>query len=313
MKSLTKASLNEALCYFIPEVTKSKGQGMYPGRRLYQLVIGIQKHLNVCKVHWKLIDDIEFDDMRIVLDNVMKERASLQIGTIRKQADVITYKQEAKMWNEEILGEDSPDTLCNTVLYLLGVNLALRAGDEHYCLRRDVPGQDSQLSFRRNLKGVRCLVYEEDTVTKCNDGGLNQMRKQCKIVWVHPSENITKCPVRLSDNYIGLCPRYYKKANFYLQSLQKPNPCVWYAEQVVGINTIKKTVRNMLGEANVNLYFMNHSLRLFQAGIDRKLAKEVTGHSSDVVDLYQITSDTQRETISKVMREKPIENVDENC
>ena len=39
----------------------------------------------------------------------------------------------------------------------------------------------------------------------------------------------------------------------------------------------------------------------------------MTGHSSDVVDLYQITSDTQRETIIKVMREKPIENVDENC
>ena len=117
VKSLTKASLNEALCYFIPEVTKSKGQGMYPGRTLYQLVIGIKKHLNVCKVHWKLIDDIEFDDIRIVLDNVMKERASLQIGTIRKQADVITYKQEEKMWNEGILGEDSPDTLRNCTLF----------------------------------------------------------------------------------------------------------------------------------------------------------------------------------------------------
>ena len=220
VKSLTKASLNEVVCYFIPEVTKSNGQGMYPGRTLYQLVIGIQKHLNFCKVHWKLIDDIEFDDMRIVLDNIMKERASLQIGTIRKQADVITYEQKEKMWNEGILGEDFPDTLHNTVLYLLGVNLALRAGDEHYCLRRDVPGQDSQLSFRRNSKGVHCLVYEEDTVTKCNDGGLKQMRKQHKIVWVHPSENITKCPVRLVDKYIGLCPRYYKKANFYLQSLQ---------------------------------------------------------------------------------------------
>ena len=89
---------------------------MYLGRTLYQLAIGIQKHLHVGKVHWKLIDDIEFEDMRIVLDNIMKERASLQIGTIRKQADVITSEQEEKMWNEE----DTPDIL-RSALHSLSV------------------------------------------------------------------------------------------------------------------------------------------------------------------------------------------------
>ena len=151
-------------------------------------------------------------------------------------------------------------------------------------------------------------MYREDTSTKTNDGGLKQMRKQHKVVWVHPNtENVSHCLVHLVDKYISLCPAYFKKPNFYLQSLQKTNPAQWYGEQAVGINSLKKVVKNLLGKANIDGYFTNHSLRctgstrLFQAGIDRKIVKEVTGHVSDAIDEYQITSDSQKETVSKVI------------
>ena len=54
-------------------------------------------------------------------------------------------------------------------------------------------------------------------------------------------------------------------------------------------------------------FFTNHSLRctggtcLFQAGVGCKLVKEATGHRSDVIDTYQITSDEQREVMSKIL------------
>ena len=57
--------------------------------------------------------------------------------------------------------------------------------------------------------------------------------------------------------------------------------------------------------------FTNHSLRrsgatrLFQANVDRKLVKEATGHSSDAVDAYQVTSDQQRQRLSKVIAGVP--------
>ena len=60
---------------------------------------------------------------------------------------MITYETEEILWQCGILGEHTPDILRDTVLYLLGVNLALCAGDEHYNLCRDVPELDSQLSF----------------------------------------------------------------------------------------------------------------------------------------------------------------------
>ena len=171
-----------------------------------------------------------------------------------------------------------------------------------------MPDKPSQLSFERGSNGIHCLVYHEDTSTKTNDGGLKQMPKERKIVWIYPNtENLDRCPVRIVDKYISLCPAYYKKANFYLQSLQNINPAQWYGEQVVGIDSLKKVVKNLLGRANMGGYFTNHSLRctggtrLFQAGVERKIVKEITGHVSDAVDAYQITSEMQRKQASNVL------------
>ena len=172
LADLDEASLCESLCHFIPEVSKSKGEELYPVKTLYQLIVTIQKHLNVNKIAWKLIDGAAFENVKIMLDNVMKEHTELNVGPVKKQAELITYAQENLLWKEGHLGEQNPDQLRETVLYLLGVNLALRAGDEHYLLRREIPGKASQLSFEHNTDGVRCLVYREDTCTKTNDGGI---------------------------------------------------------------------------------------------------------------------------------------------
>ena len=133
------------------------------------------------------------------------------------------------------------------------------------------------------------------------------MKKQRKIVWVYPSDNVNRCPVRLTDKYMGLCPPYYKKANVYLQGLVRTNPAVWYGEQVVEINSIRKVVRNLLCSADIDGYFTNHSLRrsgctrLFQAGVERKIVKEISGHRSDAIDQYENTSEMQKQKVSNVI------------
>ena len=139
------------------------------------------------------------------------------------------------------------------------------------------------------------------------------MRRDRKTVWVYPNDqNPARCTVRLVDKYVGLCPGdYYEKSNFYLQLRQKPNPAVWYARQVMGENAIGKVISKLMSDAGYEGFFSGHSLRrtggsrLFQAGVQRKLVKECTGHSSDTVDAYQITSDNQRATISTILQNKP--------
>ena len=136
-------------------------------------------------------------------------------------------------------------------------------------------------------------------------------------VWIYPRNNINRCPVRLTQKYLSLCPNYKRKSNFYLQSLQKPTPIQWYGEQVVGQNTLSKVIKKLMEEAGIEGFYTNHSarytggMRLFRAGVQRKLVKETTGHRSDVVDKYQITSDAQREQMSEIMCNDVENNVKE--
>ena len=66
-------------------------------------------------------------------------------------------------------------------------------------------------------------------------------------------------------------------------------------------------MKDVLRNAKLDGFFTNHSLhrtgtsQLFQAGIDKKLVKDYSGHRSDAPDQYQIISEQQKETISKVL------------
>ena len=160
---------------------------------------------------------------------------------------IITFEHENQLWEQGILGEDTPDKLRHTVLFLLSINIYMRAIEDHYNLRRDMPTEKSQLTFMSNIKGVKCLVYQENRISKTHDGGLKDMHHNRKMVWVYPNvTNPQRCPVRLVSKYLSLCPEYQMKPNFYLQLLQKPTPSQWYGEQVVGQNTISQVVKNLI-------------------------------------------------------------------
>ena len=64
------------------------------------------------------------------------------------------------------------------MLFLIGINVGLKAGNEHYNLRHDSEGLPSKLSFKMNDEGVHFLVYTEDCTTKTNNGGLNSIKKE---------------------------------------------------------------------------------------------------------------------------------------
>ena len=104
-------------------------------------------------------------------------------------------------------------------------------------------------------------MYGEDTITKTHDGGIKDMKRDRKIVWVYPSENSDRCPVRILEKYMSLCPPYHAKKNFYLKSLTKPKPTQWYGNQVVGQNSIAGVVKVLMEEAGIEGFFTNHSLR----------------------------------------------------
>ena len=307
LDTLNPQNLEYLLCRFICEVKKSKNEGDYPGKTLYQIVCALQNYLKKKELNWKLVHGDSFQEFQRVLDSVMQERAALAIGTVPKQVQVISLNIENKLWEDGILGEETPDKLRNTVLYLVGVNCALRAGNEHYALRRLGGCTTSQFSFLPNEMGLKCLVYTEDSVTKTNKGGLKDMQKTRKVVWVKPNSDWRRCSVRIIEKYISLLPKEGMKPNFYLQSSRRPRPFCWYTMMPVGINTLRKVVGTILKDAGLGGFFTNHSLyrtcatRLFQSGADTKLVKEIKGHISDAVHKYQCTSNNQKMKVSEII------------
>ena len=304
---LMKENLEYSLVRFICEVKKSKQKGDYPGRTLYELAMSLQLYLKKKGFSWKLVHGNEFQNFQHVLDKVMQERANLALGYVHKRAQVISLEVENELWERQVLGEDTPDKLRSTVLFLIGINCALRAGNEHYVLRRPGGCTGSQFSFEMNSQGQRCLVYHEDSVTKTNRGGIRDLKKERKIVWVKPSSNLLRCPVPLIEKHMKLLPQTGCKLNLYLQTLRRTKPNCWYSTVPVGINSIRKVVASLLKDAGLDGYLTNHSLRctcatrLFQAGESTKLVKEVTGHVLDAVEKYQETSEEQRMRVSNII------------
>ena len=109
---LTKENLQFVLSRFIFKVLKSHEEGDYLGKTLYKIVCAIQNYLRKHDIDWKLVHGTEF-----------------------------------VLWEHNILGEENPEKLRNTVLYFLSVNCALRAGDEHYRLRCPGGCTPSQISI----------------------------------------------------------------------------------------------------------------------------------------------------------------------
>ena len=188
--------------------------------------------------------------------NRVQERAASAIGTVKRRVEVISMEFENKLWDDGILGEENPEKLRSTVLFLLGINCALRAGDEHYVLRRPGGCIPSQFSFEENSLGIRCLVYREDNITKTNRGGLHDMKKERKIVWIKPSKNVKRCPVHIVEKYFKLLPKSGSKPNLYLHALKRTKPNVWYRETPLGINKIRSVVKDThCGELLLQGYF----------------------------------------------------------
>ena len=119
LQEMTKDELNFAISRFIQEIHKKDGSE-YPGKTLRDLVLSIQMYLETQDMKFKLLDDPDFNQVRNTLDNVMKEKASRGVGTRTKQAQEITEDEEDSLWRCSALGDDDPETLSNTMVYMIG-------------------------------------------------------------------------------------------------------------------------------------------------------------------------------------------------
>lgn len=139
----------------------------------------IQDHMRQMGRFVSFFDDETFHGFKKVLDSKTKELSGRGLGIDEKRAEVISEEQEEYMWKHNILGTDTstPQKLLDTLLFLLGLNFALRAGQEHRNLR---VGKYSQISVMKERNGLKYLEYKED-VSKTNRGGLQHRNVKPKV------------------------------------------------------------------------------------------------------------------------------------
>ena len=86
-ETITEENLVFALYRFIREIKKLNGE-QFPGKTLYEIIMCVQFHLESIGFMWKLISQEPFVDLKFTLDNVMKERASQNVGgNVKKSRD----------------------------------------------------------------------------------------------------------------------------------------------------------------------------------------------------------------------------------
>jgi len=194
--------------------------------------------------------------------------------------------------------------LVDTLVYLNGLNFALRSGEEHRRLRHN----PSQLSVVDKEGTVLCIQYHED-ISKTNQGGLKSQKVIPKHVIHHANtENPSRCLVRLFLKYTELCPHDRPDSALYLTPAKNPTEHCWYSKVPIGHNKLAETIPRLMKKAGIPGYFTNHSLRatsttrMYDAQLDEASIMQRTGHRSvNGVRAYKRHTEKLEELTSAVL------------
>ena len=307
VQSIDENSLLFAMPRFITEVRKLDGSE-FPSKTLYDIVICVQFYLETLGFTFKLLNEDVFSKIRFTLDNVMKKRVADGIDSAVRQVQVLSFSDTDILWSQGLLGVHSPETLLNTVVVLLGLSCALRAGEEHRALRS--PPFNSQFQFLYDESDQLYFKYKEDIGLKTNKGGIKQRKFEAKEVSVYQTSDEGHCPVRIINYYLGKLPEKRTCKAFYLQPRKKYTPTSWYLNRPVGINTLRNVVKDLCDKAGIPGYFTNHSLRassctrMYGNNVEEQVIQEISGHRILAVRSYKRTGEHQKRNASRCIFEK---------
>ncbi len=282
----------------------------YPSETLYALIMNLQGHLHSMGKKVKFLEEKKFQGVWNTLDNQMKSLSKKGVVQPKNQVQVIILDKENKLWDLGLLGDDTPKKLVNTLIYLLGIHLALRGGDEHKSLK---VGYYSQIKVKYDEDQQSKYLEYRPTSRKNNQGGLKDLCWQDKIVTAYENkQNPQHCVVHIFEKYMGRQPFDLPccSLDLYLHPLTKiprsPN-AKWYSCQPMGIHAIQSILSALCEKAGIKGKHTNYALkatcatRMYSKGFDKQLVCEQLGNSSEAVCAYKRTNSEQKMQISEAL------------
>ena len=228
--------------YVVQETKKENGLP-YPASTLRSLLAALQRTIQVNKIPFNIFDkaDMHFLDLHNTLDTLRKDG----IGAEVKHAGVISLEHEVLMWQNGVLGVQSPDSLLRAAFYMVGL---------HFCLGTP------------RLKAVSVYSYSLGWLLQFNilengsknyQGRFSETGQANKIgrAYAQPDSG-ERCPVRILDLYLSKLPP--GSTAFYMQPLQKltTDPSLaWYKNMAVGVNPLKNMMTNVSQLAGLDVKY----------------------------------------------------------
>ena len=177
----------------------------------------------------------------------------------------------------------------------------LRAADEHRSLDAE------QFTIESDENGDRCLRFNGRSC-KNFQGGLHQRKVEAKDLKIYADQSLgERCIVSCFERYFSLIP---KNGPFYRRPIGDNPPR--YSVQAVGINSLKKIVKNFCNEAGFSGQYSIHSgkvtcaTELFRNNVDEQLIMQQTGHrSQDAVRKYKRPTIEHTKQVSKYLQPPP--------
>lgn len=293
--------LNYWLSRFVVEVRREDGQ-QYPPTTISNLLAGLyrecRKYDRNCPNFMNRKDPM-FKELSGALQVRYRELREAGVGAVVKHAAVVSSEEEDALWVSKVIGDHAPLALQRAVFFYVGKTFCLRGGEEQ---RRLKPSQ-----FIRS-SNPDCYTYVENGSK--NKSGLN-LKEKNKVVPVYGNASARpRCLVYLLDKYFSKFPLKGKDMDvFYLRPISKKVDVgePWYECSPVGKEKLRKYMETMCAEAGMSEKKTNHSLRatgataLFSAGVPEKIIRDVTGHKSNALELYERTSLAQKEAVSGIL------------
>ncbi len=122
LQQSTKQEMDFWLSKFILEVRKAIGDE-YPPNSLYSICCGMMRYIREVKPEVNFFISPVFTGLKRTLDGEMKRLRALGQGVKRKRAEPITtINEEDAMWEKGLLGCSSPQSLLDTLVYLIGIS-----------------------------------------------------------------------------------------------------------------------------------------------------------------------------------------------
>lgn len=169
--------LVNGLSRFLVEARNKEGK-VYSPCSLHGLLCGILRYMrekNPSTPNFMDKNDPRFKDLHLLMNSTITNLREQGVKTYRKTAPFITLDKENTLWEQGVMGTDTPISLQRAVFYTICKMLCIKGGLEHRALKpsqftRDRKPGGYTFSSRTNSKkhhkvhadpsaGKRCLIY----------------------------------------------------------------------------------------------------------------------------------------------------------